>query len=137
MRMFRRFLAASLLAWLGLFHWACSDTPTRPAPVPQPSPSSIQVFAEQKGAFDNAVRGLGTRTLIDFEEIDARPVSDTIRNRTPFDGQRYASRGVVFSNPNSVPLYIAPGSLPWNPTNSLSVGRFPFDPLDQALESPF
>jgi hypothetical protein len=132
MRAFRRLLAASVLAWAA----GCSDSvpvlPTSPS-----LPSSIQVFRDQKGEFDNAVRELGTRTVIDFEDIEARPISDTIEGRTPFDGLRYASRGMVFSNPNSVPLYIAPGGLFWNPTNSLSIGRFPFDPLDVALEAPF
>jgi hypothetical protein len=83
------------------------------------------------------VRELGTPTLIDFEDIDASPISDSIAGRTPFDGLRYVSRGMQLSNPNAVPLFIAPAGLFWNPTNSLSVGRFPFDPLDQTVEAPF
>jgi hypothetical protein len=97
----------------------------------------VQLFLDQKPEFDNAARELGTRTLIDFEDIDAGPLSDTIRNLSHFDGLRYASRGMVLANPNAVPLYIAPGGLWWNPTNSLSVGRFPFDPLAQESEAPF
>jgi serine/threonine protein kinase len=115
------------------------------------APGSLWVFSDQKPEFDNAVRELGTRTLIDFEDIDVRPISDTITGRTPLDGLQYASRGMVLSNPNNVPLYVAPGGLiafvlqadgtrvprTWNPTSSLSVGRFPRDPLDHAIETPF
>jgi len=39
--------------------------------------------------------------------------------------------------PNDVPLFVAPGGLFWNASNSLSVGRFPFDPLDAQVEAPF
>jgi hypothetical protein len=97
----------------------------------------VQLFLDRSEEFDNAARELGTRILIDFEDIDAGPLSDTIRSLSHFDGQRYASQGMVLSNPNAVPLYIAPGGLWWNPTNSLSVGRFPFDPLAQESEAPF
>jgi hypothetical protein len=44
---------------------------------------------------------------------------------------------VAFSNLNGVSLFVAPGGLFWNPTNSLSIGRFPFDPLDRESEAPF
>jgi hypothetical protein len=125
---------------------ACGESPTRPAPVPPqpeavpPPPASeprIQVFLEHRPGFDTAVRELGPRTLIDFDDLDARPVTDTIEGRSPFDGRHYASRGVAFSNPNSLLLFIAPGGLPWNATNSLSIGRFPFDRLPHTVESPF
>jgi hypothetical protein len=129
-----RLLTLALSSLVLLFFLGCADAKSPVEPTPAPTP---QVFLDQRREFDNAVRELGTRTVIDFEDIDARPFSDTIRGRTPFDGVRYAGRGMVFSNPNSLPLYIAPGGLFWNPTNSLSVGRFPFDSLDQTLEAPF
>jgi hypothetical protein len=127
MAMYRQLLAAPVLAWA----FACSLT------SPSPPPSSIQVFHDRKGEFDDAVRVLGARTVIDFDDLEAVPLTDTIRGRTSFDGLHYASRGTVFSNPNGVLLYIAPGGLFWNPTNSLSIGRFPFDSLDQTVEAPF
>jgi hypothetical protein len=125
---------------------ACDESPTRPGPVtPQPQavpppPASeprILVFLDHRPGFDAAVRALGPQALIDFDDVDARPVTDTIEGRSPFDGGYYAGRGVVFSNPNNLPLFIAPGGLPWNETNSLSIGRFPFDRLPHATESPF
>lgn len=104
------------------------DTPTRPGQMPVPR--DLQVFEDQQAGFDATVRDLGTRISIDFEDIDASPVSDTISGRPPFDRLRYSNRGMLFSNPRNYPLYIAPGGLFWNPTNSLSVGRFPFGPAD-------
>lgn len=122
---------------VGCDHPAPPSAPT-PALVPVVSPTpAIRTFPEQKGEFSAAIAELGAQTFIDFEDIDARPLTDTIRGRTPFQGLRYASRGVTFANPNGMSLYIAPGGLPWNPTNSLSVGRFPFDSLDQRAEAPF
>jgi len=56
-------------------------------------------------------------------------VTDTYLDHTKFDGSTYASVGVTFASPGKE-LYIAPGSLFWNRTNSLSVFRFPFDPAD-------
>jgi hypothetical protein len=68
-------------------------------------------------------------TVIDFEDLDAGPVSDTFIGRDPFKGNTYADRGISFSNPKGVALYIAPGGLPWNnASNSLSIGAFPYDP---------
>jgi hypothetical protein len=113
---------------------AC-DGPTQPGSGPQPR--DLQVFVDQKPEFDNAARDLGARTIIDFEDVDTAPVTGTISGRPSFDRSRYASLGFVFSNPNNVPLYVAPRGLFWNPTNSLSVGRFPNDPLDNQLEAPF
>jgi serine/threonine protein kinase len=99
-----------------------------PSSAEQPAvPRELQVFEDQPRRFETAVQGLGTRTVINFEDIEARPVTNTISGRAPFDRLRYASRGVLFSNPRNSPFYIAPGGLTWNPTNSLSVGRFPYD----------
>jgi hypothetical protein len=82
--------------------------------------------------FQAATAGLGDPTVIDFDEIDASPVDNTYLGRVPFDGNHYADEGITFSNPISdYPLYIAPGGLYWNDSNSLSVGRFPFDPAPQ------
>jgi hypothetical protein len=129
MRLLIRGAMVSFLA-VGLF--ACRKSPTEPEPVPH-----LLVFRDQRAEFESAVRELGVRALIDFDDVDARPVTDTIEGRTPFDGRHYATRGIVLSNPNSVSLFLAPGGLPWNPTNSLSVGRFPFDPLPREVEAPF
>ena len=97
----------------------------------------VLVYEDQQAGFENAVRTLGRRTVIDFEDMDPGPVTNSISDRPPFDRFRYASRGVVFSNPNNLSLYIAPRGLFWNPTNSLSVGLFPFHPFDKDIEAPF
>lgn len=78
--------------------------------------------------FEIATQELGNPIMIDFEEIDASPLNNTFEGRDEFYGSAYAHQGVIFSNPNNYPLYISPGGLFWNPSNSLSVGRFPFDP---------
>lgn len=77
--------------------------------------------------FQIAIGGLGAPAVIDFEDIDASPVNNTFVGRDPFDGDRYAAKGIMFSNPNDYLLYIAPGGLFWNASNSLSVRQFPFD----------
>jgi hypothetical protein len=77
--------------------------------------------------FDAATGSLGVPTVIDFEDIDATPVNNTYIGREEFDGNFYAEMGITFSNPNGYPFYISPGGLYWNESNSLSVGRFPFD----------
>ena len=82
---------------------------------------------DDPGAFQTAIVGLGASTVIDFEDIDAGPVNNTIVGREAFDGDRYAPAGIRFSSPHGHSLYIAPGGLFWNESNSLSVGRFPFD----------
>jgi hypothetical protein len=132
-----RLLTLVLASLVLLFSPGCADGKSPVEPTPSRPVQAPQVFLDQRHEFDNAVRGFGTQTVIDFEDIDAGPFGDTIRGRTPIDGLRYAGRGIVFSNPNRVPLYIAPGGLFWNPTNSLSVARFPFDSLDYTLEAPF
>ena len=77
--------------------------------------------------FEAAISGLGAPTVVDFEDMDAKPTNNTVKERKPFDGATYASRGIVFSSPYGTPLYIAPGGLWWNASNSLSVGQFPND----------
>ncbi len=79
-------------------------------------------------AFSSAISGMGTPTVINFEDIDASPVNNTFSGRTSFNGAYYAGQGVTFSNPNGYPMYIAPGGLFWDASNSLSVARFPYDP---------
>ena len=77
------------------------------------------------GAFQEII---GDHTIIDFEDVDASPVNNTWVGREPFDGSRYAtSHGATFSNPDGDNLYVAPGGLFWNASNSLSVAQFPFD----------
>ncbi len=78
-------------------------------------------------AFSSAISGMGTPTVINFEDIDASPATYTFSDHTPFNGAYYAGQGVTFSNPNGYLMYIAPGDLTWNASNSLSVARFPFD----------
>ncbi len=78
-------------------------------------------------AFQAAIGGLGTPTVIDFEDIDASPLNNSIVGRVPFDETTYADKGITFSNPNGFFLYIAPGGLFWNASNSLSVSNFPFE----------
>jgi hypothetical protein len=58
-----------------------------------------------------------------------RSIRDLRDGRMPFPGNFYAKQGIAFRNPNGYPLFIAPEGLFWNTSNSLSVGRFPFDPL--------
>jgi hypothetical protein len=97
-----------------------------------PPSTSVLTFTDQND-FQAAIAGMGDPTVIDFEDIDAGPTSDTFVGRDPFDGDTYAARGITFSNPYKFRLYIAPGGLVnpagslWNTSNSLSVGQFPND----------
>ncbi|MBM2849794.1 MAG: hypothetical protein HW418_2736, partial [Anaerolineales bacterium] len=92
------------------------------------SPQAEQARAfTDPNEFQSAISGLGAPTVIDFEGIDAKPVSDTFKGRKPFDGATYASRGIAFASPYETPLFVAPGGLFWNASNSLSVGQFPND----------
>jgi hypothetical protein len=78
-------------------------------------------------AFAQATASRGTPTIVNFDELDASPVNNTVAGRTPFDGGHYASQGFTFASPGGYPLFIAPSGLPWNTSNSLSVGRFPYE----------
>lgn len=101
-------------------------------PIPAPTPDQIiqaRSYADDSEGFQAAVTQLGTRIVINFDDVDANPINNTIEGRAPFDGRRYSDQGITLSNPNNIPLYIAPGGLFWNPSNSLSVGRLPFDPF--------
>jgi uncharacterized protein (TIGR03437 family) len=77
-------------------------------------------------SFSRVISDLGTPVVVDFNEIDAPP-GDTYLGRNPFNGSHYAELEIRFANPNGYPLYIAPGGPCWNQSNSLSIGRFPFD----------
>ena len=77
--------------------------------------------------FAQATATRSTPTIVNFNELDASPVNNTVAGRTPFDGTHYTSQGVTFASPGGYPLFIAPGGLPWNTSNSLSVGRFPYE----------
>jgi hypothetical protein len=79
--------------------------------------------------FRQAIAALSAPIEIDFEDIDASPVNDTYQGREPFDENRYAGQGIVFSSPDKLSLYIAPGGLNWNASNSLSVEAFPYDSI--------
>lgn len=96
--------------------------------VPQTLAETTTVIYTNPIDFEEATLALGTPIAINFNEIDASPVNNTFEGRDTFDGSTYASQGITFSSPNDHPLYISPGGLFWNPSNSLSVGRFPFDP---------
>ena len=129
-------LAAITAVVGGIFLWG----PLATGSTERPSVRDLQVlvFEDQQAGFENAVKELGTRTVIDFEDVDSGSVTNSVSGRPPFDRFRYASRGIVFSNPNNLPLYIAPRGLVWNPTNSLSVGPFPFHPLGKdEIAAPF
>lgn len=127
--------AVGLVAGALLF-LACGDGQSPAQPTP-PTAGPIQVFADREREFGSAIAALGTAIVINFDDVDAAPVTDTIQGRRPFDGQRYVRSGFVFASPNGVSLFVAPGGLFWNSSNSLSVGRFPFDPLDPQVEAPF
>jgi hypothetical protein len=77
-------------------------------------------------AFAAAIDDLGPSTVVDFEDVDASPCNNTWVGREPFAGNTYAEKGIRFSSP-SYPLFIAPGCLFWNESNSLSLGHFPYD----------
>jgi hypothetical protein len=77
--------------------------------------------------FETATSDFGEPTIIDFEDIDASPINNSINGREPFNGDYYAEQGITFSNPYNYPLFISPGGLFWNVDNSLSVARFPFE----------
>lgn len=94
------------------------------------SEAGLPTVYTDRRLFQRATASLGTPTIVDFDDIDARPVTDTIEGRRRFNGSRYARQGFTFASPDGYDLYIAPGGLQWNASNSLSVGRFPFDPLD-------
>lgn len=124
----------------GIAFTACQGSPAAPASgaaPPTTAPSSVESFLDLKAQFERRIATLGSLHVVDFEDVDASPVTDTIQGRPPFDGLRYTPNGFAFSNPNHLSLYVAPRGLAWNPSNSLSVGRFPFDPLAREAESPF
>lgn len=109
-----------------------TDAQAQPCGGPPPN----QPDFTDPNAFRGAIAGLGAPTVIDFEDIDAQP-GNGLEGRPAFDPNTYADRGITFSNPNDVSLYVAPGGLTpcegggepcsvWNESNSLSVGEFPF-----------
>ena len=95
------------------------------------SSSANELFiSAHPSAFEAATAQLGVPSIIDFEDVESSLTnSNTYLGRDEFDGSFYAYSGITFSNPNGYPLFISPGlPLSWNPSNSLSVGRFPYDP---------
>ena len=81
---------------------------------------STTVVYTDTAAFRQATAGLGTPAIVTFEDVDSTPINNTIAGRTPFDGAHYASQGFTFASPGGYALYIAPGGLSWNVSNSLS-----------------
>ena len=62
--------------------------------------------------FENATQDMVDPTIIDFEDIDASPINNSMNGRDMFDGNYYAEQGITFSNPNNYPfLFISPGGL--------------------------
>jgi hypothetical protein len=69
--------------------------------------------------FGTAISTMGFPAFIDSGDINAGAFNSSLYGRVPFDDSYYAGRGVTFSNR---------AGLFWNPSSSLSVGRFTFDP---------
>jgi len=90
------------------------------------NPGKAQLYTDPK-KFKAAIQHLGTSTIIDFDDVAALP-GDTYLGRARFIGEHYQSRGLRFASPHGHALFIAPGGSSWNASNSLSVGRLPFDP---------
>jgi len=69
--------AVGLVAGALLF-LACGDgqSPVQPTP---PTAGPIQAFADREREFGSAIAALGTATVIDFDDVDATPVTDTIQ----------------------------------------------------------
>lgn len=80
-------------------------------------------------AFAAAIDDVGDSTIVDFDNIDASPCNNTHVGRTPFSGSTYSEEGITFASPNSASLYIAPGCLFWNESNSLALAHFPWDEI--------
>lgn len=127
---------ASVTWTLGSGAGSNNDSAQASAPGLSGSPVSFSASASaavtavvytDTAAFRQATAGLGTATIVNFEDADSTPVNNTIAGRTPFDGSHYAGLGFTFASPGGYTLYIAPGGLFWNASNSLSVGHFPFD----------
>lgn len=97
------------------------------SPVTFTASGSDAVVYTDTAAFRLATAGLGTPTIVNFEDADSTPVNNTIAGRTPFDGTHYVGLGFTFASPGGYALYIAPGGLSWNASNSLAIGHFPFD----------
>lgn len=91
------------------------------------SAASTVVVYTDTAAFRLATASLGTPAIVNFDDIDSTPINNTIFGRTPFDGTHYAAQGFTFASPGGYALYIAPGGLSWNASNSLAIGHFPFD----------
>ncbi len=87
-------------------------------------------------AYTGALTELATPVLVDFDDLDASPVNNSTEGRPIFNGATYSNRGITFANPFGLSLFIAPGGLFWNESNSLSVDKFPFEgpnPTDDDL----
>jgi hypothetical protein len=123
-------LAFALLSSLSGPFRSVANHPTHPG-SPEPF-FEVAVYTDPT-AFEAAISEMGAPTVADFEDIDASPVNNTYVGRDEFDGDHYLSLGITFTNTNDYPLYVAPGGLFWNASNSLSVGRFPWDPAPRAF----
>ncbi len=97
------------------------------SPVRFTASAGIGTVYTDTASFRTATAGFGTPAIVTFEDADSTPLNNTIFGRPPFDGSHYAGQGFTFASPGGYSLYIAPGGLFWNASNSLSVGHLPFD----------
>jgi hypothetical protein len=88
--------------------------------------SSSVIFTDPT-SFNLASQNLGPPMIIDFNEINPSPINIAGYGRDPLAEDHYIKNGFKFSSPQNYDLFIAPGGLFWNPSNSLSPGGFPFD----------
>src|SRR6266446_5711054 len=86
-----------------------------------------QTLYTTPASFDAAIASFGAATVVNFDEIDANPVNNSHVGRPTLQGNHYATLGITFYSAAGHSLYIAPGGLFWNSTNSLSVDFFPYE----------
>ena len=121
-----------------------SEMPSEhPSSGPSPSPSeggscdlADATIYRNRGSFDSASSFLPNEVEITFESDTPCPgcrttsgggCSANVATIGNFDGDEYASDGVIFSNPNGDPFFISPASCRYNRGNgqTLSVAGMP------------
>ena len=95
------------------------------------SSRALELFTDPH-AYEKRVEQLGMAQRVDFDELDSRPLTNNAIDHDAFDGRHFLSQGIRFGSEVGLPLFVAPGGLFWNESNSLAIGRYPFDgsPLD-------
>jgi hypothetical protein len=94
-----------------------------------------QTLYTTPASFDAAIASFGAATVVNFDEIDASPVNNSHVGRPPLQGNHYAALGITFASAAGHSLYVAPGGLFWNSTNSMSVDFFPYEAGSDANDS--